>query len=66
MTKTVKKQQGGRQGRGKVNRGMTLINVNAAGIDVGAQQHYVAVPPDRAEPAVRCFGAFTEESACAR
>lgn len=61
MTKTVKKQPGGRQQRGKVKSGMPLLNVNAAGIDVGAKQHYVAVPPGRAEPSVRCFGAFTED-----
>lgn len=61
MTKTIKKQPGDRQRSGKVKRGMPLINVNAAGIDVGANQHYVAVPPDRDEQSVRCFGAFTED-----
>src|SRR4030095_6587663 len=61
MTKTGKKQQRGRQRSGKVERGMPLVNVNAAGIDVGAKQHYVAVPPGRAEPAVRYFGTFTED-----
>jgi transposase len=38
-----------------------VLNVNAAGIDVGAREHYVAVPPDRCEQPVRCFGAFTED-----
>ena len=61
MTKTVKKQHGRQQRSGKVNSGMPLINMNAAGIDVGAKQHYVAVPPTRDEQAVRCFGAFTED-----
>ena len=35
------------------------LNLNAAGIDVGAECHYVAVPADRDDQAVRRFGAFT-------
>lgn len=35
------------------------INRNAAGIDCGAETHYVAVPPDRAAPAVRAFPTVT-------
>ncbi len=61
MTKTVKKQQGRQQRSGKVKNGMPMINANAAGIDVGANQHYVAVPPDREAQPVRRFGAFTED-----
>lgn len=38
-----------------------VIHPNAAGIDVGAEQSYVAVPPDRDETPVRCFGCFTED-----
>jgi transposase len=37
------------------------INLNAAGIDVGADFHWVALPPDRAETPVRKFGAFTTD-----
>lgn len=37
------------------------INVNAAGIDIGAEQHMVAVPEGRDEVAVREFGAFTAD-----
>ena len=37
------------------------INVNAAGIDIGAEQHFVAVPEGRAEVAVRQFGAITAD-----
>jgi hypothetical protein len=49
---------------GKGNRrgaDLTLKNPEAAGIDVGARVHYVAVPEDRAEPAVRSFGAYTAQ-----
>ena len=35
---------------GKKPEGLSQLNLNAAGIDVGATSHYVAVPADRAEP----------------
>jgi transposase len=35
------------------------INLNAAGIDIGSTQHYVAVPSDRDSQRTRCFGTFT-------
>jgi transposase len=34
---------------------------NAAGIDVGAASHYVAVPPDRDDEPVREFPSLTED-----
>jgi len=37
------------------------IQPDAAGIDVGATEIYVAVPEDRATEPVRCFGTFTED-----
>lgn len=37
------------------------VNLNAAGIDIGSTQHYVAVPIDRDESHVRCFGTFTSD-----
>ena len=39
--------------------GLSQLNLNAAGIDVGATSHYVAVPADRAEQPVQEFEAFT-------
>ena len=41
--------------------GLSQLNLNAAGIDVGATSHYVAVPADRAEPPVREYEAFTAD-----
>jgi transposase len=38
-----------------------LAHPNAAGIDVGAASHFVAVPPDRDDEAVREFRSFTED-----
>lgn len=35
------------------------VNLNAAGIVVGASEHWVAVPEDRDTQAVRCFGSYT-------
>jgi transposase len=37
------------------------VHLNAAGIDVGADAHWVAVPEDRAENPVRSFGVFTSD-----
>lgn len=40
---------------------LPMMNPDAAGIDIGATEMYVAVPKDRAPEAVRCFGTFTED-----
>jgi transposase len=37
------------------------IDANAAGIDIGATEIYVAVPPDRDVQPVRKFATFTED-----
>ena len=41
--------------------GLSQLNLNAAGIDVGATSHYVAVPADRTEQPVQEFEAFTAD-----
>jgi transposase len=41
--------------------GLTRINPNAAGIDCGSEEHYVAVPADRDATPVRSFKTFTAE-----
>ena len=38
-----------------------VLQPNAAGIDVGSAEHWVAVPEDRDEPSVRCFSCFTAD-----
>ena len=40
---------------------LDIANPNAAGIDVGSASHFVAVPPDRDDQAVREFTSFTED-----
>ena len=52
----------GRSGKGpRQRRGLERINANAAGIDVGCNEHYVAVPPGRDAEGqdVRSFRGFT-------
>jgi transposase len=53
-------------GRRKKRKGMCLADrpclaPNAAGIDIGAREIFVAVPPDRDERPVRVFETFTED-----
>jgi hypothetical protein len=43
----------------KAVRRSALLEPNAAGIDIGAQEIYVAVPPDRDEHSTRRFTSFT-------
>jgi len=52
--------------RRRRNKGMCLedrpvLESNAAGIDVGAREMFVAVPPGRDENPVRVFATFTED-----
>ncbi len=42
-------------------KSLAQVNLNAAGIDCGATEHWVAVPDDRDEHPVRKFGAFTAD-----
>jgi len=37
------------------------INLNAGGIDIGADEVYICVPKDRDEQTVRTFGTFTKD-----
>jgi transposase len=50
------------QGKGHPRKSeLTIAHPDAAGIDVGARVHYVAVPEGRAEQPVRSFGAYTAQ-----
>ena len=40
---------------------LSQLNLNAAGIDVGATSHFVAVPADRSEQPALEFAAFTAD-----
>jgi transposase len=41
--------------------GLDVVHPDAAGIDIGSREHYVAVGPDRDSEPVRVFGCFTSE-----
>jgi len=41
--------------------GLDVVHRDAAGIDIGSREHYVAVGPDRDAEAVRVFGCFTTD-----
>jgi hypothetical protein len=40
---------------------LNKVHLNAAGIDIGADTHWVAVPEDRDQKPVRSFGVFTND-----
>jgi len=44
-----------------IPEGLPLLHRNAAGIDVGSREHYVAVPPGRDPRPVQRFGSFTAD-----
>jgi transposase len=48
-------------GKGGATPSLECIEPNAAGIDIGATESYVAVPPDRDPKPVRSFSTFTED-----
>ena len=61
-TQKPKKRRGAGKPKGpKRSKLEERFNPNAAGIDVGSESHYVAVPEERTPTPVRCFGAFTAD-----
>jgi transposase len=64
--KPAEETKAGKGNRGRKRKGMCLedrpiLEPNAAGIDIGAREIFVAVPPDRDEHPVRVFSTFTED-----
>lgn len=60
MSKSSIKKRKNRKQKNNGNE-LALLNPNAAGIDIGSQQHYVAVPAGRDEVTVRSFASFTPD-----
>jgi transposase len=58
MSGKRRKKAGNEQPDWSVN--LEVVHPNAAGIDIGNESHYVAVPPDRDAQPVRQFACFTE------
>jgi transposase len=47
--------------KGKKAKSFSIINPNAAGIDIGADSHWVSVPSEQDSQPVRRFGCFTSD-----
>jgi transposase len=56
MTKDKKKKR-----HGKLDRSLPALRANAAGIDIGAREIFVAVPVDRDKDSVQSFPTFTQD-----
>ena len=59
-----KKSRSGQKGSAKKKvdwKALEIVHPDAAGIDVGGSEHWVAISPDRDSEPVRCFGAFTAD-----
>lgn len=59
MSRKRSKQMGGEEPNWSLN--LDVVHPNAAGIDIGNDSHYVAVPPGRSATPVRQFACFTED-----
>lgn len=60
MRKKTKNQDQAKQ-KVSIHQEWPLINPHAAGVDLGAREHWVAVPAGRDPQPVRCFGTFTAD-----
>lgn len=60
MSKSKLNKKSNRRKKGLPKR-LKQTNLNAAGIDIGAEEHYVAVPEDRDCQPVRKFGCLTPD-----
>jgi hypothetical protein len=61
MTKHVGKRKVEPEKRAREENSLHALNLNAAGIDVGSEEHWVAVPKDRDDEPVKKFGCFTAD-----
>lgn len=50
-----------RRPKNKVQTQPVNLQPDSAGIDIGATELLVAVPPDRDQESIRTFGTFTED-----
>lgn len=57
----MSKKRSKRQKKAKDLNALEQINLNAAGIDIGAEEVYVAIPQGRDDESVRSFPTFTAD-----
>jgi transposase len=55
------RRKGQSRGTKELPKSLKRVNLDVAGIDVGSSSHYVAVPEDRGEQAVKKFRSFTSD-----
>lgn len=51
----------GSKKQAKLSKSISILNLDAAGIDIGSKEHYVAVPEGRSEHTIRSFKTFTAD-----
>lgn len=61
-----RKKQAGKPAKGSAQKkvdwkALEIVHPDAAGIDVGGSEHWVAISPDRDPEPVRRFGCFTAD-----
>jgi len=62
MAKRVPNGDGRKPDKPKVDwKALDIVHPDAAGIDIGGSEHWVAISPDRDQEPVRCFDCFTED-----
>jgi transposase len=64
MKSKIKSKNGNtdtKRSKGRDRSELPKLNLNAAGIDIGSQSHYVAVPQGRDEQCVREFKSYTSD-----
>ncbi len=60
-TEPIRKRYSNRRWGKKVPQHLGVLNPDAAGIDLGAETHYVSVPEDRDPQPIRHFGCYTAQ-----
>ena len=61
MSRKGIRRRGVRRRRRGLPKSLKRVNLDAAGIDIGARSHYVAVPEDRDDEPVKEFRSFTND-----
>src|SRR6266700_2191016 len=62
MRKKVENKNSGRRDKPKVDwKALDIVHPNAAGVDIGGSEYWVAINPELDEKPVRCFQCFTED-----
>ena len=58
----MSKKKENRKASPKVDwKALDVVHPDAAGIDIGGKEHWVAISPERDEQPVRCFECFTAD-----